>query len=316
MSAKRKVLIISLSLNAIIEKLCNSPHEVVGIVQCLPRNISKVSSVLRKSTEYIFTTKSLKLFCMKKRIPLIVMEKGRDQALETWIKKKNPDIIVVYSMSQLLKENIFTIPPLGAINLHPSYLPSYRGPNPWLWMYYNQEECGGVTVHFIDNGEDAGDILLQKKYEIEAGIKFPELKKFVIDKLGVDLVLETLDRIGELVPCKQAESSPTVRARNIKAEEHGELIRWANWPIERVWHLMRGTEEWLNCIEQPRGVFYGQRWEVQGYEKCSVPNHLSLGSIYRKDNEYFVVCHDGFIKIRVRFRLRSVLVNLYKRFSK
>lgn len=316
MSAKHKVLIISLSLNAIVEKLCNSPHEVVGIVQCPPRNISKISNFLRKLAEYSFTIKSLKFFCMKKRIPFVVMDKGCDQALEHWIKTKNPDVIITYSMSQLLKENIFTIPTLGTLNLHPSYLPSYRGPNPWFWMYYNQDEWGGITVHFIDKGEDTGDILLQKKYEIEAGIKFPELNKFVIDKLGVDLILEALDRIGELVPVKQVESSPTARARNIKGKEHGDLIRWSNWPIERVWHLMRGTEGWLKCIEQPRGVLYGQRWEVQGYEKCSVPDHLSLGSLHKKGNETCVVCHDGFIKLRARFRLRSFLVALYKRFSK
>lgn len=84
--------------------------------------------------------------------------------LESWVKSLSPDLIVVYSMSQLLKENIYSIPRFGTINLHPSYLPEYRGPNPIFWMYYNMEKQGGVTVHYIDQGEDTGNIILQKRY--------------------------------------------------------------------------------------------------------------------------------------------------------
>ncbi|MGI6455390.1 MAG: formyltransferase family protein [bacterium] len=81
--------------------------------------------------------------------------------LERWVREKNPDFICVKSMSQLLKENIFSIPKYGTINLHPSILPNYRGPNPLFWTMFNQECESGMTVHYINKGEDTGDILRQ-----------------------------------------------------------------------------------------------------------------------------------------------------------
>ncbi len=75
------------------------------------------------------------------------MNNGSDKNLENWVKDKKPDVIVVYSMSQLLKEYIFSILKYGTIDLHPALLPSYRGPNPHFWMYHDGIKEGGVTVH-------------------------------------------------------------------------------------------------------------------------------------------------------------------------
>ena len=115
---------------------------------------------------YFFIFDSLKSFAKKEKIPYYYMNKGSDKNLENWVKCINPDIIVVYSMSQLLKENIFSIPKYGTINLHAGLLPNYRGPFPYFWMYYNTDKKGGVTVHYIDEGEDTGDIIYQEVYDI------------------------------------------------------------------------------------------------------------------------------------------------------
>ena len=56
--------------------------------------------------------------------------------------------------------------PLGAINLHPSLLPKYRGRAPLNWAILNGEKMLGLTAHWIDNGVDTGDIILQKSFHL------------------------------------------------------------------------------------------------------------------------------------------------------
>ncbi|WP_394339091.1 formyltransferase family protein [Methanosarcina sp. UBA289] len=76
--------------------------------------------------------------------PYYYLRKGENENLEKWMKNLQPDLIV-YSMSHLLKENIFSIPKFGTINIHYSHLPEYRGPAPLFWEYYDYVLNPGVT---------------------------------------------------------------------------------------------------------------------------------------------------------------------------
>jgi methionyl-tRNA formyltransferase len=218
------------------------------------------------------------------------MNHGSDAAFQEWVKKSNPDVIVVYSMSQLLKDNIFTIPKYGAINLHSSYLPEYRGPNPNFWMYYNVDLNPGVTVHYIDAGEDTGDIIYQERYVIPLGIKSSDMLDISINKIGINLLFKSLDGIaaGIAPRIKQPQNSPMPRARNLKYEDHKTIIDWNNWPGERIWHILRGTESWLNALDQPSGMFKGHRWIIGDFVKSQDNESYTFGSIYRDHKKVFI----------------------------
>jgi methionyl-tRNA formyltransferase len=234
-----------------------------------------------------------------------------DSGLRQWIRKNGVELLVVFSMSRLLNASVFEAATYGTINLHPSFLPDYRGPNPWLWMYLNMEEWGGVTVHFIDKGEDTGDILLQKRYEIHMGIKSPALQDLAIEEIGSRLLIQAIDEIETLPRVRQPVEATTGRARNINIAEHSDLVDWESWPIERIWHLLRGTELWLNAIQQPSGKFKGMRWSIQDYEiaKISAPP----GSLGRFKGRRVVFCREGVINLRVNFNLSVFLKNLLGR---
>ncbi len=137
-------------------------------------------------------------------------------------------------------------------------------------MYYNQESSGAVTLHYIDKGEDTGDIIYQESFDFPLGAKSPAMHDLAIGEVGTSLIFKALNKLsnGEELPRqRQPEKSPTRRARNINKSEHHMLIDWNQWPIERIWHLLRGTESWLDAISSPSGVFSGQRWQVLEYEK-------------------------------------------------
>lgn len=301
-----RVLIITQGVSRIVEPVVNNAN-VVGIVESRSRIKQKknlINFFSQKYSYYINNSKNLKSYCHKRKVPYYFMENGCDNALQTWIEDLKPDVIVVYLMSELLKENIFTIPTYGTINLHPSFLPKYRGPNPWFWSYYNMDKRGGVTLHFINPKEDLGDIIYQEEYDIPLGIESPKMQDLAIGEIGVKLILKALKNVKDLPRLTQEKESPTKRARNIKRKEHLEIVQWEEWPIERIWHLLRGTQLWLNAFEQPKGIYKGQRWVIGVYEKCNMSDY-SVSKVYKNSDGYFLCCKEGKIHLSISFGVKS-----------
>ncbi len=83
------------------------------------------------------------------------------------IRNLKPDLIVVAAFSRILKAPLIAIPRLGCINVHPSLLPRYRGPEPYYWILFNKEHKTGVTIHYVDERIDSGNILMQREFELE-----------------------------------------------------------------------------------------------------------------------------------------------------
>jgi len=317
-----KLLIITQGVSRVVFPLLESRHQVVGILESAPRGYASHSSInpimFIKSVVGFFSRRpvTLKQLAKQRKIPYRFMTSSNDDGLESWISDKDPDVIVVFSMSQLLKPNIFSIPKQGAINLHTAFLPEYRGPNPDFWQYYNMEMKPGVTVHYVDAGEDTGDIILQERVEIPLGIKSPDRLDLLVGKVGIRLILEALNQIesGAVERKKQPKESPTQRARNIKKEEHTSIIDWQNWPVERIWHVMRGTELWLDCVTPPTGLLTGQRWQVGEFETIQVENVKNqLGKVGKNDKGFFVICRNGVIRLSASFSVKDLIKSLAKR---
>lgn len=296
--------------------------QIVGIAESAPRGIvpaAEISGYVRKCLQALkgrlSSSPSLAKIAEQKSIPYFLLHKANMESFAEWLKMLQTDLLVVYSMSQLLPPEILLIPRLGALNLHPSLLPAYRGPNPWFWVYYRGEKLGGVTLHFLDAGEDTGDMVSQRSYEIPPGMKSPEMQDVAIGKHGVEMLLEALKTLarGEPLPrVPQSGQVTTERARNIKPQEHRTLIDWKTWPGERVWHVMSGTESWLDCIEQPRGLFIGQRWEVQNFARQVQPHEADNPGEIKKDHiGYYVQCRDGIVRLKVRFTFAGFARYLY-----
>lgn len=314
-----KVIMITMGISAIVEPLLASHHKIVGIIECAPRNSTKNKSVRQRFYDIAKLVYSklrkqplhLEDIAKSRKIPYYYMNNGSDSNLQKWVQDIGPDLIVVHSMSQLLKANVFTIPRFGTINLHPSLLPKYRGANSWFWMYYCMDLNPGVTVHYIDAGEDTGDIIYQEAFDISLGTRFLKLRNYAIQKIGVPLLLKSIDAIANgIAPrIQQPAKSPTERARNISKNEA--IIAWDEWGVKRIWHILRGTSQWLNAIPQPNGVYSGQHWDIEEYESCNMYDYKP-GRIYREGNRTFVACRDGKIYLKAKFNLKRFLLNFMR----
>ncbi|KZZ72024.1 hypothetical protein A3765_13575 [Oleiphilus sp. HI0130] len=312
----RRVVLITQGLTRVVEPIINSEHEVIAVIDAPPRapkkkkKPSRIGVFLKPFFIMLGVRKpSLEKYCASHSIRYLSMAQLSDNEISDFLRKEHVDILVVYSMSSLLREEVFAAPKYGAINLHPSYLPQYPGPNPWFWRYLNQDERGGVTVHCIDAGEDTGDILLQQYYTVEKGIKSPNLQDIAIGDIGSRLLLQVIDQIDELPRVKQNNHVSVQRARNVKKTEHRFIIDWKEWPIQDIWHLLRGTELWLDAIEQPSGLFRGMRWSVQSFASSPILDE-PFGNVTHVNRRACVVCRDGVIFLKVRFVLSIFLRNL------
>ena len=97
-----------------------------------------------------------------------------------------------------------------------------------------------ITVHYIDEGEDRGDVIFQERVHIPLGTKSPERLDKLIGDVGASLLIKAIRYTIRQSPSNSAAGrQPNLTARNIQPEEHKEIIDWKNWPIERIWHVAR-----------------------------------------------------------------------------
>jgi folate-dependent phosphoribosylglycinamide formyltransferase PurN len=118
------------------------------------------------------------------------------------VRSLEVDLIVVASFGRILKRALIEVPRLGCVNVHPSLLPRYRGPEPCHWVLANDEETTGVTLHYMDEGIDTGDVILQKEFKIPPG----ETEVTLIER-SVQVATKLL---GEAVPLLLAGKAPRV----------------------------------------------------------------------------------------------------------
>ncbi|MES2519845.1 MAG: formyltransferase family protein [Bacteroidota bacterium] len=147
--------------------------------------------------------KKVKNILAKYKVPLIEFEGNINRAenLEL-LKAYQPDLLVSIAGNQIFKLPLINLATKGCLNLHTALLPKYRGLMPSFWVLKNNEKYTGVSIFFVDEGIDSGDILVQKKVEIGNRTQ-AELIDYT-KLLGMDAILESVDKIHtgnyELIP--------------------------------------------------------------------------------------------------------------------
>ena len=89
--------------------------------------------------------------------------RGREQSSMEYLKKYEPDMIVVAAFGQILPKELLELPKYGCINVHASLLPNYRGSAPIQWSILNGDAETGVTIMRMDTGIDTGDMIAKRE---------------------------------------------------------------------------------------------------------------------------------------------------------
>jgi len=163
-----------------------------------------------------------------------------------------PDMIVVVSFGQILREPILNLPPLGCLNVHASLLPRYRGASPITTCVLNGDDVTGVTFMQMERGLDSGPIYEMHRMPVLPGITADGLEKALSDMAGLR-ICDCIRRIvrGEISPRPQPEDGVTVAVKIRKSdgfvdwnEDASVLERkvraYHNWPSMAFRVMVRG----------------------------------------------------------------------------
>ena len=112
------------------------------------------------------------------------------------IRTYQPDLIVVIAFGQKIGNDLINLPPKGAINVHASLLPKYRGAAPINWAIINGESQTGITIITLDEKMDAGKILAWEKTDIAANETAGQLHD-KLAKMAAPLLLQTIEKIAD-----------------------------------------------------------------------------------------------------------------------
>jgi methionyl-tRNA formyltransferase len=229
----------------------------------------------------------VKQVAVARQIPVYQPEKLKREEWESILRRLSADVYIVVAYGKMLPNWLFTIPPFGAINLHASLLPRYRGAAPINWAIVHGETVTGLSTMQIAEGMDAGDILLQQEAEISAEMTAPELHD-LLSHLGGALLGRTLELLarGELIPHPQ-DSALATYAPLLKKEDG--LLDWSR-SVEDIYNQIRGLNPWPGTYTSLEGD--GLRiWRAvprSNYAHCSVPGTLihdpALGACIQCDS--------------------------------
>lgn len=170
-----------------LEALRTSSHSLVAVVTQPDARGGRSRQLLESP---------VKRWALEKNVPLLQPADLSDPAWMATLQSYPSDLFILVSYGKILPSSLLKIPPQGGINVHPSLLPKYRGASPVSWAILNGERQTGVSVIRMVEEVDAGDILLQKEVTIgndEDAVQLSER----LSRVGKELLLETLKRIGE-----------------------------------------------------------------------------------------------------------------------
>lgn len=140
----------------------------------------------------ILTPSPVKEYATKNNIPVLTPQKINE--IYQNIKELKPDIIITCAYGKMLPLEILNIPNLGCINIHASLLPKYRGGAPIHHAILNDEKETGITIMYMDEGMDDGDIIYQQEINIKEEDTLETLSN-KLSLLGAKTIIETLPSI-------------------------------------------------------------------------------------------------------------------------
>lgn len=269
---KLKIIIITTGYSSFIPNLHTAEiADIVGVLDCADDTC-------------------LKKYVDERNIPYNILIQ-QNQELQEWIKNKNAHLIIVYKMPFLLKKGIFSIPKYGSINIHPSLLPQYRGPNPWFWIYFNKEKESGVTLHRIDEKEDHGDILTQAKFDIELGACLNDLQSIVETK-SISLLKEILPQIGTIKG--KYQNSFLSQFRVYGNIDYKSIVDINNIDVVNLWHILRGFP-WLIPVLYSDLECEGE-YKIKGFTN-QYYRDSDIGNIEKDESNIYLYCKNGIIEV-------------------
>lgn len=265
----------------VLRSLVEENYEIVGVVTQPDRP---------KGRKKTLTPPPVKVEAEKHNIKVLQPEKIREEVED--VLALEPDLIVTAAFGQILPKELLEAPKFGCINVHASLLPELRGGAPIHYSILQGKTKTGITIMYMAEKLDAGDILTQVEVEIEEQDTVGTLHD-KLSEAGVKLLIETIPLLlaGKITPQKQDDSKATF-ASNIKREQ--EKIDWAKTG-EEIYNQIRGLNPWPVAFT----TYNNQLLKLWWSEKMPSKNDSPPGTIIGLDQDGFVVATGNQTAIKI-----------------
>lgn len=264
----------------VLEGLIEAGYDLLAVVTQPDRPVGR---------KKVITPPPVKEAALKHHLLVLQPEKISGSPEMEKVIELAPDIIVTAAFGQFLPEKILQAPTFGAINVHASLLPKYRGGAPVHYSIINGEKETGVTIMEMVKKMDAGDILAQKAIPItkndDVGTMFDRLSA-----VGKELLLETLPKIlaKEITPIPQDEAQVTF-SPNITREQ--EQIDWNKTAVE-VDNQVRGMRPWPTAFT----TYKESNWKLWEVTPLTETTTAAAGTVVKRTKkELWLACGKGTI---------------------
>jgi methionyl-tRNA formyltransferase len=228
-------------------------------------------------------------------IPFVETDNVNTPDMLTKVAGYKPDLIVVIAFGQKIGNELINLPPRGAINVHASLLPKYRGAAPINWVIINGETETGISIITLAEKMDAGRILAQSKTDINPNETAEGLHD-ILAQMAAPLLLETIEQIddGTAVYTEQDHSGATLAPKLIKSDGYIDFAEPAG-VLERK---IRGFWPWpgasANYLSKKTGKYTRVTIAAAEVVETSNPAALSVGML---DENLNIICGVDALKI-------------------
>lgn len=221
----------------LLDALLDSPQDDVVAVVTQPDR--PVGRKLR------MTPCPVKTMALEKGLPVLCPEKVGSPEPVAALRELNADLFVVVAYGQYIPRTVLDLPLQGSINMHPSLLPQYRGASPIQWAIAGGDDITGVTILYVSEKMDAGDIIVQREVPIRPEDNAATLEP-VLAQAGAELLMEAVEQIRSGTVCAQPQNDSEATEVRKLTKENGR-IDW-NLPASVINNRIRAFVCWPGCF--------------------------------------------------------------------
>lgn len=175
---------------------------------------------------------------LAREIPVLEVARLNDPASLAALAGLRPDVLCAACFPRRLPPAWLALPARGALNVHPSLLPAYRGPEPLFWQFRAGEARTGVSVHCMDAGLDTGDLVAQTAVPLPDGVVYADAERRLAEA-GAELLVAALK--AETWP---RAPQPSAGASRFPLPSTADLDVPTDWPARRAYNFLRGAAPW------------------------------------------------------------------------
>lgn len=253
--------------------VCRSKFEIIAVITALDKPVGRKQEL---------TPSPVKKWALENNLNILQPEKIGDPEWNQRIKNLNPDLIIVAAYGQIIPKEILNIPKYGALNIHPSLLPKYRGASPIQAVILNGDKETGVTIMLMDEEMDHGPIIANSLLQIANRITYEKLSEKLAD-LGAELLIRTLPNwiTGKIKPKPQDHSKATFC--KIIEKQDGKI----NWTksAEEIERQIRAFHKWPIAFT----FFNNKQFKILEAEVGNKDTDNKVGQVFLEENKNLCV---------------------------